>query len=213
MSQLNRRNFIKHSITFGAALTLLPNLGFTENSPSPLKLPPLKYKFDDLAPVIDKETMELHYNLHHGGYLTKLNDALKVAGETRPLNELLSNLDSLPENVRSSIRNNGGGHFNHTLFWESMAVQGKYRPTGPLLEALKKAFGDVENFKSKFVEAGSSHFGSGWVYLISDNEKNLSIKTYPNQDTPLIEKKTPLLGQDLWEHAYYLTYRNRRPEY
>ncbi len=180
----------------------------------PFELPPLGYEFDALAPFIDAETMELHHDKHHQAYVDKLNDALKDQEDLQKLTieELLAKVDSLPDAIKSAIRNNGGGHANHSMFWTIMKKNEDGKPSGALAEAIDRDFGSFEDFKTKFNDAGVKQFGSGWVFLISNSGK-LEIKSMPNQDTPLMQNITPILGNDVWEHAYYVTYRNRRPEY
>ncbi|MDQ3713059.1 MAG: superoxide dismutase [Acidobacteriota bacterium] len=180
----------------------------------PFELPPLGYGFDALAPFIDAETMELHHDKHHQAYVDKLNDALKDQEDLQNLTieELLVRVDSLPDAIKSAVRNNGGGHANHSMFWTIMKKNEDGKPSGALSDAIDRDFGSFEEFKTKFNDAGVKQFGSGWVFLISNNGK-LEIKSMPNQDTPLMQNVTPILGNDVWEHAYYVTYRNRRPEY
>ena len=180
----------------------------------PFSLPPLGYDFDALAPFIDAETMELHHDKHHQAYVDKLNDALKDQADLQKhsIEELLAQIDSLPDAVKSAVRNNGGGHANHSMFWTIMEKNENGKPSGELAEAIDRDFGSFEDFKEKFNDAGVKQFGSGWVFLISNGSK-LEIKSMPNQDTPLMQGVTPIMGNDVWEHAYYVTYRNRRPEY
>jgi Fe-Mn family superoxide dismutase len=180
----------------------------------PFELPPLGYAFDALAPFIDAETMELHHDKHHQAYVDKLNDALKDQEDLQNLTieELLAKVDSLPDAIKSAVRNNGGGHANHSMFWTIMKKNEDGKPSGALAETIDRDFGSFEDFKTKFNDAGVKQFGSGWVFLIANNGK-LEIKSMPNQDTPLMQNVTPILGNDVWEHAYYVTYRNRRPEY
>jgi Fe-Mn family superoxide dismutase len=180
----------------------------------PFSLPPLGYDFDALAPFIDAETMELHHDKHHQAYVDNLNKA--IADHTdlhnRTLGELLAQIDSLPDAVKSAVRNNGGGHANHSMFWTIMRKNENGKPSGALAEAIDRDFGSFDSFKEKFNEAGVKQFGSGWVFLISNGGK-LEIRSMPNQDTPLMQGVEPIMGNDVWEHAYYVTYRNRRPEY
>jgi len=185
-----------------------------EKQTYPFQLPPLGYDFGALAPFIDAETMELHHDKHHQTYVDKLNDALKNETDLQGLTieELLGKVDSLPDTVKSAVRNNGGGHANHSMFWQIMKRNENGKPSGALAEAIDRDFGSFEDFKEKFNDAGVKQFGSGWVFLISNSGK-LEIKSFPNQDTPLMQDITPILGNDVWEHAYYVTYRNRRPEY
>ncbi len=188
--------------------------GAQKSATYPFELPPLGYEFGALAPFIDAETMELHHDKHHQAYVDKLNDALKDQPDLQGLSieELLTKVDSLPDAIKSAVRNNGGGHANHSMFWEIMKKNENGKPSGTLAEAIERDFGSFEDFKEKFNDAGVKQFGSGWVFLISINGK-LEIKSFPNQDTPLMEGVQPILGNDVWEHAYYVTYRNRRPEY
>ncbi|MBC1831808.1 superoxide dismutase [Listeria seeligeri] len=178
------------------------------------ELPKLPYTYDALEPNFDKETMEIHYTKHHNTYVTKLNEA--VAGHadlaSKPVEELVANLDSVPEDIRGAVRNHGGGHANHTLFWSILSPNGGGAPTGNLKTAIESEFGTFEEFKEKFNAAAAARFGSGWAWLVVNNGK-LEIVSTANQDSPLSEGKTPVLGLDVWEHAYYLKFQNRRPEY
>lgn len=179
-------------------------------------LPQLPYAFTALEPHIDAKTMEIHHDKHHQAYVTKLNEALtKAPGmEELTIEELLVQLDKVPEEVRMAVRNNGGGHFNHTMFWESMSAQGGGEPTGELAEAITKTFGSFAKFQEAFAAAGVGRFGSGWVWLVVTTEGELKIVSTPNQDNPIMEgSDLPLLGLDVWEHAYYLKYQNLRPDY
>jgi Fe-Mn family superoxide dismutase len=181
----------------------------------PHTLPPLPYAANALEPHIDAQTMEIHHGKHHNAYVTNLNAALEKAPElaNKPLDELLKNLSSVPEAIRTAVRNNGGGHWNHSQFWKTMGPNGGGAPTGKLADAIKSAFGDFEKFKEQFNAAGVGRFGSGWVWLVNEGGK-LAITSTPNQDNPLMDgKSAPLLGNDVWEHAYYLKYQNRRPDY
>ncbi|MCJ2147699.1 MULTISPECIES: superoxide dismutase SodA [Bacillus] len=178
------------------------------------KLPELPYAYDALEPHIDKETMNIHHTKHHNTYVTKLNEA--VAGkqdlESKSVEELVANLDAVPENIRTAVRNNGGGHANHSLFWKLLSPNGGGAPTGELAEAINGKFGSFDQFKEDFAAAAAGRFGSGWAWLVVNNGE-LEITSTPNQDSPLSEGKTPILGLDVWEHAYYLNYQNRRPDY
>jgi Fe-Mn family superoxide dismutase len=181
----------------------------------PFTLPPLPYAFDALEPYIDKTTMEIHHGKHHGTYVTNLNKALEsapnLAGKT--LEELLANtLCSVPENIRTAVRNNGGGHINHSMFWQIMAPQAGGQPSGHLAQALQSTFGSLGQFQEKFTAAALGRFGSGWAWLTAQGGK-LDIYSTANQDSPVIEGKYPVMGLDVWEHAYYLKYQNRRAEY
>ncbi len=181
----------------------------------PHTLPPLPYANDALEPHIDAKTMEIHHDKHHGAYVTNLNTALEKAPQlaNKSLEDLLKNLDAVPESIRTAVRNNGGGHWNHTQFWQWMSPKGGGAPSGALADAIKASFGDFEKFKEQFQAAGAARFGSGWVWLVKEGSK-LAIISTPNQDNPLMEgKPAPILGNDVWEHAYYLKYQNRRPDY
>jgi superoxide dismutase, Fe-Mn family len=176
-------------------------------------LPKLAYAYDALEPYIDAQTMQIHHTKHHQAYIDKVNAA--IAGteyEDIPINELIAKLDSLPDDIKTAVRNNGGGHCNHTLFWEILGPNGA-EPSGKLLEAINKAFGSVDAFKKQFTDAALTQFGSGWAWLCKDNEGKLSIQKTSNQDSPLSKGLTPILCIDIWEHAYYLKYQNKRPEY
>ncbi|MDP4169777.1 MAG: superoxide dismutase [Bacillota bacterium] len=178
------------------------------------ELPQLPYGYDALEPNIDKETMNIHHTKHHNTYVTNLNNALEGNEEllSKTVEEIVSNLDAVPEAVRTAVRNNGGGHANHSLFWQILSPNGGGEPAGELADALNKKFGSFENFKEEFAKAATTRFGSGWAWLAVNNGE-LEVTSTPNQDSPLMEGKTPLLGLDVWEHAYYLKYQNRRPEY
>jgi Fe-Mn family superoxide dismutase len=182
---------------------------------SDVKLPPLPYPYDALEPVIDKQTMQLHHDKHHAAYLANFTKALEKHPELKdkPVEELLADLTKVPEDIRTTVRNHGGGYYNHTLFWETMRPGGAKSPHGTLEQAIQATFSSVENFRAKFEEAGLKLFGSGWVWLVVTREKKLEIVTTPNQDTPLAQGAKPILGNDVWEHAYYLKYQNRRGDY
>jgi Fe-Mn family superoxide dismutase len=176
-------------------------------------LPDLPYPNDALEPHIDARTMELHHDKHHQTYVTNVNNALEgTEFADLPIEELLVQLDRVPEEKRNAVRNNGGGHYNHTLFWESMSPSGGGEPSGELGGAIDSAFGSFADFKDKLKAAGLGQFGSGWAWLVHDGS-GLAIVSTPNQDNPITAGKTPLLGVDVWEHAYYLLYQNRRPDY
>ena len=182
----------------------------------PFSLPPLPYATDALAPHIDQRTMEIHHGKHHATYVTNLNNALGSAPELegKSLEELLANgCAAVPEGIRTAVRNNGGGHYNHSLFWTIMGPGGAGAPVGNLAQAINAAFGSVDDFKSKFAAAGVGRFGSGWAWLVKDASGSVSITSTPNQDNPVMEGGNPILGLDVWEHAYYLNYQNRRPDY
>ncbi len=178
-------------------------------------LPPLPYAYDALEPHIDTQTMQIHHDKHHAAYVTNLNAALKDFPDfqSKTIEELVSNLDAVPEAARTAVRNNGGGHLNHTFFWEIMTPGGAKEPTGALAAAITSTFGDLETLKKQVNEGGAKRFGSGWSWLVADASGALSVVSTPNQDSPLSEGKTPLLGVDVWEHAYYLKYQNKRPDY
>ncbi|GKV68077.1 superoxide dismutase [Mn] [Sporosarcina sp. NCCP-2716] len=178
------------------------------------KLPELPYAYDALEPHIDKETMEIHHTKHHNTYVTNVNAALEGHDDlaAKSVEDLISDLNAVPENIRTAVRNNGGGHANHSLFWTLLSPNGGGAPKGELAEAIDKKFGSFDKFKEEFGNAAKTRFGSGWAWLVVDNGE-LAITSTPNQDNPLMEGKTPLLGLDVWEHAYYLNYQNRRPDY
>ncbi len=179
------------------------------------ELPALPYDYAALAPTISSETMTLHHDKHHAAYVTNLNAAVEKAPELagKSIEELVKNLSSVPEAVRPAVRNNGGGHLNHTMFWDLMTPGGATQPSGALLDGINASFGSLDEFKKQFNAAGVARFGSGWVWLVKDGGGKLSIVSTPNQDNPLADGHTPLLGNDVWEHAYYVDYRNLRPKY
>ena len=178
-------------------------------------LPPLPYAFDALEPHIDARTMEIHHDKHHAAYINNLNAALKDHPElaAKPVNELIADLSAVPEAIRLAVRNNGGGHSNHTFFWEIMGPGKGGAPVGTLAEAITKTFGSYDEFKAKFEEAGVKRFGSGFVWLIVNKQGQLEIISLPNQDSPYMDGNKPVIANDVWEHAYYLNYQNRRPDY
>jgi Fe-Mn family superoxide dismutase len=176
--------------------------------------PDLPYSYDALEPYIDARTMEIHHEKHHVGYTTKLNKALEGSSYAdKPIEDLLTGLEALPENIKTAVRNDGGGHYNHGLFWQVMAPNAGGEPTGKLADEIDKTFGGYDGFVEKFSDAAKGRFGSGWAWLAVDAKKNLAILSTPNQDNPLTQRLVPILGLDVWEHAYYLKYQNRRPEY
>ena len=179
------------------------------------ELPDLPYSHDALEPYIDTKTMEIHHGKHHQGYVTKLNDALEghsdLAGVS--VEDLLRQIDSVPEGIRQAVINNGGGHANHSLFWAILSANGGGPPTGELAAAIETAFGSLEAGREEFVTAASTRFGSGWAWLVVDGNGDLKIYSTANQDSPLMNGDTPIIGLDVWEHAYYLNYQNRRPDY
>ncbi|MCA8996244.1 MAG: superoxide dismutase [Planctomycetaceae bacterium] len=177
-------------------------------------LPQLPYAYDALEPHIDARTMEIHHTKHHQAYINKVNEALEGHGDlaSKSIDDLMRGLASVPESIRTAVRNNGGGHANHSLFWTIMKPGGGGAPTGAVGEAINSTFGSFDAFKEQFANAAATRFGSGWAWLSVDNGK-LIVESTPNQDTPLSEGRTPILGLDVWEHAYYLNYQNRRPDY
>ncbi|HFX3758665.1 TPA: superoxide dismutase [Enterococcus faecium] len=177
-------------------------------------LPDLPYAYDALEPYIDEETMHLHHDKHHNTYVTNLNSAIEKYPELgeKTIEELLSDMDAILTDIKTAVRNNGGGHANHSFFWEIMAPNAGGEPTGEIKEAINEAFGDFSSFKEEFKKAAAGRFGSGWAWLVMENGK-LAITSTANQDSPLMEGKTPILGLDVWEHAYYLKYKNVRPDY
>ncbi len=181
----------------------------------PFELPPLPYAFDALEPHIDARTMEIHHDKHHGTYVTNLNNALTaIDALAKPsAEELIANLSRVPEDKRMAVRNNGGGHVNHTMFWELMRPGGAKEPAGDLAAAIRGAFGSLDKLKEQINDAGLKRFGSGWSWLVLDRNSNLVVCSTPNQDNPISEGHTPILGVDVWEHAYYLKYQNKRGDY
>ena len=182
---------------------------------SEFTLPPLPYDYSALEPHIDAQTMQIHHGKHHQAYITNLNNALKdhadLQGKT--VEQLITNLDSVPESIRTAVRNNGGGHYNHSLFWQVMGPDAGGEPTGAVADAINAELGGYAAFKEAFTKAGLTRFGSGWAWLAVGKDGKLAVSSSPNQDSPLMEGSTPILGNDVWEHAYYLNYQNRRPDY
>ncbi len=177
------------------------------------EVPALPYAYDALEPHVDEATMEFHHDKHHQAYVDKVNAALEGTEQAdRPIEKVLEDLSAIPEDKRGAVRNNGGGHYNHTLFWEAMGPDGGGEPEGELAAAIEQAFGSFEDFKAKVKETGVGQFGSGWAWLVRDGS-GLAVVGTPNQDNPISDGKQPLLGVDVWEHAYYLKYQNRRPDY
>ena len=182
----------------------------------PFSLPPLPYPADALEPHIDKMTMEIHHGKHHNAYVTNLNKALESAPNlaSKTIEELLANNCAIvPDNIKTAVRNNGGGHINHSMFWTIMGPKAGGQPSGALADAIKSTFGGFDQFKEKINNAGVARFGSGWAWLIRDSSGKLDIISTANQDSPVMEGKYPVMGVDVWEHAYYLKYQNRRPDY
>lgn len=222
MTPITRRQWLTTLSTTTSAIVLTSLLPKSAQAAEGLAstpyatLPPLPYAYDALAPYIDERTMTIHHDLHHGAYVKNLNAALDKFPKykDKSIEDLFRILNKLPEEIRRTVRNNGGGHYNHSLFWESMGPKSNSsEPTGELADALIKDFGSIEEFKKQFVDAGMQRFGSGWVWLAITRKGNLAISTTPNQDNPYMVSDIPILGNDLWEHAYYLTYQNRRAEY
>jgi len=213
MHTLTRRQWLRTTgaATAAAVLTARPTLaqgsgGFT--------LPPLPYPANALEKAIDKETMTIHHDKHHAAYVNNLNKALEGNPDwlNKPIEEVVRNINQVPQAVRTAVRNNGGGHYNHSMFWNIMGPSGGGEPTGPLGDAIKQAFGDFAKFRAAFEDAAVKQFGSGWAWLTHSDGK-VAIESTPNQDCPLMNGKTPLLGVDVWEHAYYLRYKNLRADY
>jgi Fe-Mn family superoxide dismutase len=217
---MTRRHAMKTTALASAALATLPGALAQPNpaapaaASGPFTLPPLPCPFDALEPFIDAHTMEIHHDKHHAAYVTNLNKAVAdfPAVAKMPVADLLKDLNAVPEKIRTAVRNHGGGHFNHSLFWQMLKKDGG-EPSGNLAKAIDTAFGSFSAFKENFSKAAAGQFGSGWAWLVMDAGKKLSIEPTANQDSPISAGKQPLLGIDVWEHAYYLKYQNRRPEY
>jgi Fe-Mn family superoxide dismutase len=181
----------------------------------PFELPPLPYAYNALEPHIDEMTMRIHHDRHHGAYVANLNKALESAPAlaSKAIHELLRDLNAVPENIRTAVRNNGGGHYNHTMFWEIMKPGGPSAPGGELASAITATFGSVDKLKEAVNAAGAGRFGSGWAWVVLGKDGKLAVTSTPNQDCPLMDGQTPIFGVDVWEHAYYLKYQNKRPDY
>ncbi|HEX6466450.1 MAG TPA: superoxide dismutase [Terriglobales bacterium] len=179
------------------------------------EVPPLPYDYAALEPYIDAQTMTLHHDKHHAAYVTNLNNALQKHPElqSKSAEQLLRDIKSVPEDIRTAVRNNGGGHVNHTMFWQIMKPKGGGPPSGKIAEEIKQTFGSFEDFQKLFNETGTKQFGSGWVWLVRNSGGKLQVLSTPNQDNPMMDGHSPIMGNDVWEHAYYLKYQNRRPEY
>ncbi|MBX6395044.1 MAG: superoxide dismutase [Alicyclobacillaceae bacterium] len=179
------------------------------------QLPPLPYAYNALEPYIDELTMQIHHDRHHGTYVNNLNAALEGHPDlqAKSIEDLLRGINSVPEDIRTAVRNNGGGHANHTLFWEIMSPNGGGQPSGELADAINSTFGSFDSFKDQFTKAAVGRFGSGWAWLVVKPDGKLAITSTPNQDSPYMDGDTPILGLDVWEHAYYLKYQNKRPDY
>jgi Fe-Mn family superoxide dismutase len=214
---ITRRQAIHRTLIVTAACALArPTLTVAADAPpaGPFKLPPLLYAFDALEPSIDARTMEIHHGKHHAAYVNNLNKAVAGAPEVagKSIEDIVKNLNAVPEAIRTAVRNNGGGHYNHSLFWQMMSKTGGGAPKGEIGKAIDVKFGSYDKFKEEFAKAATTVFGSGWAWLTLDGD-TLRIEQTPNQDSPLSQGRAPLLGIDVWEHAYYLKYQNRRPEY
>jgi Fe-Mn family superoxide dismutase len=215
---IDRRNFLLLAGAGGIATVfgVLPKFALAQDAPTgPFTLPPLPYDYNALEPYIDAETMMFHHDKHHAAYIKKLNEAVSKYPElaSKSAEDLLTNINGLPKDIQSIVRNNGGGHVNHTMFWQIMSPDGGGQPTGAIAEAITQAFGSFAAFQEQFNDAGAKQFGSGWAWLVLDGNKQLKVIGLPNQDSPLMEGASPIMGNDVWEHAYYLTYRNKRDEY
>ena len=216
---ITRRHVITNLALATGALAVAPHFVAAQAPAAPeaegvFKLPPLGYDYDALEPFIDAETMKIHHDKHHAAYVSKLNQAIAGAPgfEKKSIESILTNLDAVPEAVRKDVRNQGGGHANHALFWQTLKKNENGRPAGELARAIDAAFGSLEKFQEQLGAAAGKVFGSGWAWLVW-KDKKLSIESTPNQDSPYSTGGLPLLGIDVWEHAYYLKYQNRRPEY
>ncbi len=219
---MTRRQAIKTTALASAALATLPGAIAQPNSAPPAAAPPsgpftlapLPYAFDALEPHIDAQTMQIHHDKHHAAYITNLNKAVAEFPDLgkKSVEDLLKDLNSVPEKIRGVVRNHGGGHYNHSLFWQMMKKNGGGEPAGELAKAIDTSFGSFSSFKDNFTKAALGQFGSGWAWLVLDG-RQLKIEPTPNQDTPLSAGRTPLLGLDVWEHAYYLKYQNKRADY
>jgi len=214
---ITRRQAIKRTaVVTAACAAALPSLRAQPAAAGagPFSLPPLPYASDALEPHIDAQTMQIHHGKHHQAYVTNLNKALAGHAELgrKSIEDLVRNLNAVPEGIRTAVRNHGGGHANHSVFWQMMKKNGGGEPKGDLAKAIEKKFGSFKAFKEEFSGAATKVFGSGWAWLTVD-QKELKIESTPNQDSPLSQGRTPLLGLDVWEHAYYLKYQNRRPDY
>jgi Fe-Mn family superoxide dismutase len=223
MSEIDRRTLIKSGLAAAAGWIVAPKVAaVAASSPRPQQaaaegafvLPPLGYAFDALEPHIDARTMEIHHDRHHAGYVAKLNAAVAKHPDlaAKGIDKLMASLDKVPGDIREAVRNNGGGHWNHTLFWKCMSKKGG-SPSKELRKALEESFGSFDSFLDGFKKAASSRFGSGWGWLVLESGGKLSLMSTPNQDTPVSEGKMPILGVDVWEHAYYLKYQNKRGDY
>ena len=214
MLTLNRRQLLATATTTLATAAIAPSIILAEEK-SGFTLPKLPYALDALEPHIDAKTMQIHHDLHHGAYVKNLNTALAEQPKllAMAINDLLKNIESVPEKIRQTVINNGGGHANHTLFWQVMGPKGGGEPAGDLAKAIDSAFGSFAKFQEKLSTAGMTRFGSGWSWLVADAKGKLEVYSTANQDSPIMKGHTPLLGLDVWEHAYYLKYQNKRADY
>jgi superoxide dismutase, Fe-Mn family len=215
---ITRRHALKSAAVIAAAVASAPirTLAQAASASGPFKLPPLGYAYDALEPYFDAKTMEIHHTKHHQAYVTKLNEALKDQPDLQKLSpeELLKDLDKVPEKIRGAVRNHAGGHYNHSLFWQTLKKDSKpLNPDGALIKAFGEIFTSEDDAKEQFLKAAMGVFGSGWLWVVVDKDKSLKMVSSANQDSPLSKGQTPLFGLDLWEHAYYLKYQNRRAEY
>ena len=219
---MTRREAIKTVALTAGAIAVAPSLVDGQNTAQggagyPFKVPDLGYSYDALEPYIDAQTMQIHHDKHHSAYVENLNKALADAPDATKkmtVEELLASLDTLPEKIRTAVRNNAGGHYNHSLFWKMLKKNENGKPSGDLAKAIDTSFGSFSSFQEKFSDAGAKVFGSGWAWLVLKDGKTLEIVSTPNQDSPISQKTTaPILGLDVWEHSYYLKHQNRRPEY
>jgi Fe-Mn family superoxide dismutase len=210
---MKRREFVRTASIVGAAWALRPS--GAAQAAEPFRLPDLPYPYDALEPHIDTLTMQIHHGKHHAAYVNNLNAAISKYPDwaAKSIEEIVRNIDQVPEPIRTTVRNNGGGHVNHTFFWEIMSPKGVRQPRGELAKAIEKRFGSFSKFQEEFTRAAMGRFGSGWAWLSVDRNRQLVVESTPNQDTPLMEGRTPILGIDVWEHAYYLKYQNRRADY
>jgi Fe-Mn family superoxide dismutase len=216
LPRLDRRDFLKTGAVAGAALAVGVLRASPVRAEGEAALPPLPYAFDALEPSIDAKTMEIHHDKHHAAYVKNLNDKLKDHADLQklPIEELLANkAEKVPEAIRQAVINNGGGHYNHSLFWTVLGPKAGGEPKGTVAEAIKSTFGDFDKFKAKMKDAGVTRFGSGWSWLVKTGDGKLEVYSTANQDCPIMEGKTPLFGIDVWEHAYYLKYQNLRANY
>jgi len=228
MTQSNRRSFMQQSATtltalaaasaFGGPRAAVAQGSDKQEGSTPkmaYTLPPLPYAFDALTPHIDAQTMEIHHGKHHAGYVSKVNAALEGHGDiaSKSIEDVLRNIKDVPDGIRQAVINNGGGHANHSLFWTIMGPNGGGQPSGDLASAIDAGFSSFDSFKEQFASAAAGRFGSGWAWLVVNSSGSLEVLSTANQDSPLMNGHTPILGLDVWEHAYYLNYQNRRPDY